>query len=73
MTVVRSETGRRLDPVARRTEDIANDPAIVVIDDGNEPTMTFDEWLALIDDDEPTEIDLNAADILREFREYGER
>lgn len=50
---------------------VPNDPAVVLIDD--EPTMTFDEWLALLDGDEPTDVDANAAEIIREFREHGER
>jgi len=49
---------------------VPNDPVIVLIDD--EPTMDFDEWLALVDGDEPTDVDAGAAEIIREFREHGE-
>lgn len=58
--------------MARRAEDIPNDPVLVLIDDG-EPEMTFDEWLELLDGDEPTATDAGAAEILREIREHGER
>jgi len=33
----------------------------------------FDEWLAALAGDESTEIDADAAEILREIREHGER
>lgn len=49
---------------------VPNDPVVVLIED--EPMMTFDEWLALLDGDEPTDVDANAAEIVREFREHGE-
>lgn len=58
--------------MARRAEAIPDDPVLVVIDDG-EPEMSFDEWLELLNELEPTDIDANAADILREIREHGER
>ena len=58
--------------MARRADDIPNDPVLVVIDD-EEPTLTFDNWLALLAGDEPTEVDAEAAEIVREIREHGER
>jgi len=58
--------------MARRADDIPNDPVLVVIDD-EEPTLTFDDWLALLATDEPTDVDAEAADIIREIREHGER
>ena len=58
--------------MARRADDLPNDPVLVVVDD-EEPTMTFDDWLALLASDEPTEVDANAAETLREIREHGER
>ncbi len=59
--------------MARRAEDIPNDPILVLIDD-EEPTMTFDDWLALVAADGPTDADdAEAADIIREIREHGER
>lgn len=35
--------------------------------------MAFDDWLALLATDEPTEVDADAAEVLREIREHGER
>ena len=35
--------------------------------------MSFEEWLALVDSDEPSDVDAEAAEILREIREHGER
>lgn len=58
--------------VARRADELPNDPVLVLIDDG-EPTMTFDEWLTSLTLDEPTDFDAGAAEILREIREHGER
>lgn len=58
--------------MARRAEDFSNDPALVLIKD-DEPSMTVDEWLAMLDEDEPTDVDVSAAEILRDIREHGER
>jgi hypothetical protein len=58
--------------MARRVEDLPNDPVLVPIED-EEPTLSFDEWLALLATDEPTEVDAQAAEILREIRDHGER
>lgn len=35
--------------------------------------MTFEGWLDLVATDEPVDLDARAAEILREFREHGER
>jgi hypothetical protein len=43
----------------------------VVIDDGN-PAMTFDDWVALLAEDETTDVDAGAAEIIG-MRERGER
>ena len=59
--------------MARRAEEIPNDPVLVLIEDGEPDLTTFDEWLATLASDEPTEIDADAAEILREIREHGER
>ena len=59
--------------MAHRAEDIPDYPVLVLIEDGETDLMTFEEWLATLADDEPTEIDANAAEILREIREHGER
>ncbi len=58
--------------MARRVEDFADDPVLVLIDEP-EPVETFDEWIARLDGDEPTDVDADAAEILREIREHGER
>jgi hypothetical protein len=59
--------------MARRAEEIPDDPVLVLIEDGEPDLTTFDEWLATLAGDEPTEIDADAAEILREIREHGER
>ena len=41
--------------------------------EGDEPELTTEEWLALLDEDEPTDVNANAAEILRDIREHGER
>jgi hypothetical protein len=51
---------------------VPDDPVIVLIED-EEPMMTFEEWLILLEGDPPTDVDVGAAEILREFREHGER
>jgi hypothetical protein len=58
--------------VARRVEDLPDDPVLVLIDEG-ELAGTMDDWLALLDGDEPSEVNADAAEILREIREHGER
>lgn len=44
----------------------------VVVPIGEEPTMTLDEWLALVDLGEPVDLGVSAADLLAEAREAGE-
>jgi hypothetical protein len=44
----------------------------VVINE-DEEVGTLDDWLALLDGDEPSDVNADAADILREIREHGER
>ena len=58
--------------MARRADEVPEDPVLVLIGD-DEPTMTFDEWLAGLAPDEPTDVDVGAAEIIREMREHGER
>lgn len=58
--------------MARRAEDISADPVIVVINEGDDEG-TFDDWRAILADDEPSDVDADAAEILREIREHGER
>ncbi len=44
---------------------------IVLIED-IEPTMTFDEWRALLRTREPVVLGISAAELLEEAREAGE-
>lgn len=46
------------------------DSVVVPIED--EPTVTLEEWFALVDLDEPVELGVSAAQLLAEAREAGE-
>jgi hypothetical protein len=59
--------------VTRRANRIPDDPVLVLIEDPEPGSMTFDEWLASLAGDEPTDVDADAAEILREVRDDGER
>lgn len=63
---------RTLERVARRFEDLPEDPILVLVDD-EDAMLNFDEWLALIAADEPSAVDADAAALLRGIREHGER
>jgi hypothetical protein len=58
--------------MARAASNMPNDPVLVVIED-RPADLTFDEWLALLAADEPTDENAQAASIVREIRELGER
>jgi hypothetical protein len=58
--------------MARTAEDFSTDPVIVVINEGDD-VGTFDDWRAILADDERSDVDVDAAEILREIREHGER
>ena len=60
------------DHVARRAEDLTNDPVLVLIEDKGSD-LTVEEWLASLKEDGATEVNANAAEILREIREHGGR
>lgn len=47
------------------------DPVVVPIVD-SEPTMTLHEWLAALDEREPVELGMSAAQLLAEARDAGE-
>ncbi|MGQ0431874.1 MAG: hypothetical protein ACT452_05640 [Microthrixaceae bacterium] len=55
--------------MASRAENF--DPVIVLIED-DEPTMTFDEWLARLAEREPVDLGTTAAELLAEARAAGE-
>jgi hypothetical protein len=55
-----------------RLADVPEDPVIVVVGD-EEPAMSLEQWLMLLEADEPTDVDAGAAEVIREIREYGER
>ena len=57
--------------MARPASNMPNDPVLVVIEDGPS-NLTFDEWLALLATDEPTDENAQAASVVREIRELGE-
>ncbi len=58
--------------VARPVEDLPDDQVLVIIDE-DEPVGTFDEWRALLAGDELSALNADAAEILRDIREHGER
>ncbi len=47
------------------------DPVVVLIED-EEPTMTFDGWLARLAEREPVDLSTSAAELLAEARAAGE-
>jgi hypothetical protein len=49
----------------------SNDPVLVLVGD-EELLGSFDDWLALVATDGPTDTNVGAAEILREFRDKGE-
>lgn len=59
--------------MARRTEDFEIDPVIVPIEDGTDTSpAAVQAWLASLHRDEPVELTVSVADIVREIREHGE-
>jgi hypothetical protein len=57
--------------MATPAEEKPSDPALVVIDRPGE--ASFDDWLAELEGDEPSAVDADAAEALREIREHGQR
>jgi hypothetical protein len=58
--------------MAKRTEDYEIDPAIVPIDDDSDTSpAAMDAWLATLHHDEPVNLSLSAAAIVRNIRERG--
>lgn len=58
--------------MARRAEDLASDPVLVLVED-NGSDLTVEEWLASLKEDGATDVNANAAEILREIGEHGEQ
>lgn len=58
--------------MARRAEDLKNDPVLQLINP-DEVLGSLDEWLERLHEIEPTNVDANAAEIIRDIREHGER
>ena len=58
--------------MARPASNMPDDPALVVIED-QPAALTFDQWLGLLAADEPTNENAQAAAVVREIREHGER
>ncbi len=62
--------------MARRAEDLP--PTVVVIEDefstmaDDEYRAALDRWLAELDAADPIDVEVSAADILRNIREHGE-
>lgn len=54
----------------RRDEQVELDPVVVLIPD--EPGQSMDEWLASLTRDEPIELAVSAADLVREVRSEHE-
>jgi len=52
-------------------EEMKSDPALGVTDRPGE--ASFDDWLADLEGDDPSAIDADGAEVLREIREHGER
>jgi len=57
--------------MATPAEEMPSDPALVVIDRPSD--VSFDDWLAELEGDDPSAVDADAAAALREIREHGER
>jgi hypothetical protein len=57
--------------MAREAEEFAADPVVVLIEE-EAPTMTFEEWLDLVGQDEPVDLGVSAAELLAEARRAGE-
>ena len=56
--------------MARRTEDVELDPAIVLIPDAY--TMTMDEWFASLRRDGPARVTMSGAELVAEARAENE-
>ena len=59
--------------MARRTEDFEIDPTIVPIDDSTDTSpAAMEAWLASLHRDEPVNLSVSTAEVVREIREHGE-
>jgi len=64
-------TTRTRNGMATRAEEMPSDPVLVVIDRPGE--VSFDDWLAALEGDDPSAVDADAAEVLREIRAHGDR
>ncbi len=55
-----------------RAEDTAGGDSLIVVIHDDQPVMTRADWLQLLEADGPTEVDAEAAEIVRELRERCE-
>jgi len=58
--------------VARRVEDTASDDSVIVLVHDDQQRVRRAEWLRLLEADGPTDVDAQAAEIVRELRERCE-
>lgn len=62
----------RCTPMARRADDLSDDPVLVLIKD-EVSDLTVEQWLASLKEDGATDVNANAVEFLREIREHDQR
>ena len=55
--------------MAHRPDDARSEATILVIEDGEDGDLAWDEWVATLQEDEPVELPVAVADVLRQVRE----
>lgn len=58
--------------VARRAEEASADASLIVVINEDQPVMDRAEWLRLLEADGETDLDIQAAEVVRELREHCE-
>ncbi len=77
LAILRAHWGRLARPaatlgrMARRPEEIHKDPAIVILEE-DDAGLSWDEWVVALEEDEPIELSVPAAETLREVRAADE-